>query len=30
MSYESMQAGGSPLAMGDILRLWGVNRPQVA
>jgi len=30
MSYETMQAGGSPLAMGDILRLWGVNRPQVA
>jgi len=30
MSYESMQAGGSPLAMGDILRLWGCNRAQVA
>ena len=30
MSYESMQAGGSPLAMGEILRLWGCNRAQVA
>ena len=30
MSYETMQAGGSPLAMGDILRLWGCNRAQVA
>lgn len=30
MSYESMQSGGSPLAMGEILRLWGCNRPQVA
>ena len=30
MSYESMQAGGSPLAMGEILRLWGCKRAQVA
>lgn len=29
-SYESMAAGQPNLAMGEILRLWGCNRPQVA
>lgn len=29
-SYETMAAGQPNLAMGEILRLWGCNRPQVA
>jgi hypothetical protein len=29
-SYESLASGNNPVAMGDILRLWGCNRAQVA
>lgn len=29
-AFESMSAGGPAVAMGEILRLWGCNRAQVA
>jgi hypothetical protein len=29
-SYETLASGNNPVAMGDILRLWGCNRAQVA
>jgi hypothetical protein len=29
-AYESMQTGTPAVAMGEILRLWGCNRAQVA